>query len=141
MKILAVLVTAILMMSGYSPVHASSPSESAGSSTSQKRAELVQYSKDTDLKSLAKNGKTVVFFFATWCPNCVLTLTELSEKWSELDPSLTLVIADYDQEVALKSEYGVTYQDTFVLLTPEGEVKRRWNAGGVAGINKNIAEQ
>ncbi|WP_343315837.1 thioredoxin family protein [Brucella sp. BE17] len=105
------------------------------------RAQLVQYSADTDLKALAAKGKTVVFFFATWCPNCILTLTELQEKWSEIDPQLTLVIADYDQEKALKAEYGVTYQDTFVLLDKEAKSTKLWNAGGVKGLNDNTRAQ
>jgi thiol-disulfide isomerase/thioredoxin len=103
----------------------------------EQRAKLVQYSADTDLKALAAEGKTVVFFFATWCPNCILTLTELSEKWSEIEPDITLVIADYDTETALKAEYGVTYQDTFVLLDSSARAAKLWNAGGVAGLNAN----
>lgn len=106
-----------------------------------KKAQLIQYSADTDLPGLAAKGKTVVFFFATWCPNCVLTLTELSQKWSEVDPDLTLVIADYDQETALKAKYGVTYQDTFVLLDSEANSVKLWNAGGVAGLNENTRPQ
>jgi len=105
------------------------------------RAQLVQYSADTDLKALAAKGKTVVFFFATWCPNCILTLTELQEKWSEIDPQITLVIADYDQETALKAEYGVTYQDTFVLLDKDAKSAKLWNAGGVKGLNENTHTQ
>lgn len=105
------------------------------------RAQLVQYSSDTDLKTLAAKGKTVVFFFATWCPNCILTLTELQEKWSDIDPQITLVIADYDQETILKAEYGVTYQDTFVLLDKDAKSVKLWNAGGVKGLNENTRPQ
>lgn len=101
------------------------------------RAQLVQYTSNTDLKALAANGKTVVFFFATWCPNCILTLTELKEKWNEISPDITLVIADYDQETALKAEYGVTYQDSFVLLDKNAKSAKLWNAGGVVGLNEN----
>jgi thiol-disulfide isomerase/thioredoxin len=104
----------------------------------KQRATLVQFSADTDLKDIAANSdKTVVFFFASWCPNCILTLTELSEKWSDIEPDVTLVIADYDTETALKSEYGVTYQDTFVLLDKEAKGVKLWNAGGIAGLNAN----
>lgn len=107
----------------------------------EQRAQLIQYAPDTDLKALATNGKTVVFFFATWCPNCILTLTELKEKWNEISPDITLVISDYDQETALKAEYGVTYQDTFVLLDKNAKSAKLWNAGGVAGLNANTRAQ
>lgn len=106
------------------------------------RARLIQYeSNATDLAAIAADGeKTVVFFFASWCPNCILTLSELSEKWSEVEPDITLVIADYDTETELKSKYGVTYQDTFVLLDEKANGVKLWNAGGVAGLNENTRQ-
>lgn len=108
----------------------------------QEQAQLLQYeSGKTDLAALAAEGTTVVFFFATWCPNCVMTLTELSQNWEKIDPSLTLVIADYDIERDLKAKYGVTYQDTFVLLDDKGEGKKLWNAGGIEGLHKNALSQ
>jgi len=104
---------------------------------SENAARLVQFSTRDKLADLAAERRTVVFFYATWCPNCILTLSELSERWAEIDPGITLVIADYDREKALKAEYGVTYQDTFVLLDAKAAPVRLWNAGGVAGLNRN----
>ncbi len=104
----------------------------------QQQASLVEYSETTDLAALAKKGPTVIFFFATWCPNCILTLTELSEKWDQIDPGATVVIADYDRETELKAKYGVTYQDTFVLLDADAGAAKLWNAGGIATLNENL---
>lgn len=103
------------------------------------RATLIQYEPgETDLAAIAaKEEKTVIFFFASWCPNCILTLSELSEKWSDIEPDITLIIADYDTEAELKAKYGVTYQDTFVLLDSKANSAKLWNAGGVAGLNEN----
>ncbi len=115
-----------------SPARAEEPVTQAEAS-----ARLVQFSSREDLDKLAAEGRTVVFFYATWCPNCILTLSELSERWAEIDPAITLVIADYDRETDLKADYGVTYQDTFVLLDEKAEPVRLWNAGGVAGLNRN----
>lgn len=113
----------------------------AQDSTAQEegRARLIQYEPGiTDLVALAADErKTVVFFFASWCPNCILTLSELSEKWSEVEHDVTLIIADYDTDTELKSKYGVTYQDTFVLLDSRAERVKLWNAGGIAGLNEN----
>ena len=104
----------------------------------QQQASLVEYSETTDLAALAKKGPTVIFFFATWCPNCILTLTELSEKWDQIDPGATVVIADYDRETELKAKYGVTHQDTFVLLDADAGAAKLWNAGGIATLNENL---
>ena len=88
---------------------------------------------------LAAKGTTVVFFYAAWCPNCRATVTELNARWDEVNPGLTLVIADYDKEQALKARFGVTYQDTFVLLDKDGKGVDIWNSGGVNGLNAHTS--
>lgn len=125
-------------MSAFFPAFAQTASEQATPEQAS-RATLIQYEPGTtDLAALAaQEEKTVVFFFASWCPNCILTLSELSEKWSDVEPDITLVIADYDTETELKAKYGVTYQDTFVLLDDQANGAKLWNAGGIAGLNAN----
>ncbi len=105
--------------------------------TEAKKAIVTNFESEEQLNGLAAKGKTVVFFFANWCPNCRATVTELNARWADVNPELTLVIADYDKETALKGKYGVTYQDTFVLLDDKGNGVKSWNSGGVDGLNKN----
>lgn len=102
-------------------------------------AQVLAFENEAQLNTLAARGTTVVFFFAAWCPNCRATVAELNARWSEVNPDLTLVIADYDKENALKGKYGVTYQDTFVLLDAQGGSVKSWNSGGVDGLNANTA--
>lgn len=104
---------------------------------SEARATVLDFENEAKLNALAAEGRTVVFFFASWCPNCRATVAELNARWAEVDPALTLVIADYDKERELKSKFGVTYQDTFVLLDAAGNGIKSWNAGGVDGLNAN----
>lgn len=103
------------------------------------RATVLSFENEAQVNTLAAEGKTVVFFFASWCPNCRATVAELNARWADVNPELTLVIADYDKEGTLKGKYGVTYQDTFVLLDAAGEPIKSWNAGGVDGLNANTA--
>ncbi len=136
-RIKSTVIAALLALAGtsaFSPLPARAEEPVAQAETA---ARLVQFSSREDLDELAAEGRTVVFFYATWCPNCILTLSELSERWAEIDPAITLVIADYDRETDLKADYGVTYQDTFVLLDEKAEPVRLWNAGGVDGLNRN----
>lgn len=104
------------------------------------RAVVTAFETEAQLNDFAAKGKTVVFFFASWCPNCRATVAELNSRWAEVNPDLTLVIADYDKESALKGKFGVTYQDTFVLLDSAGNGIKVWNAGGVDGLNSNTAD-
>jgi thiol-disulfide isomerase/thioredoxin len=110
---------------------AASPALAAAPST----ATVVSYEGDAALDALAAKGQTVVYFYAAWCPECRDLAEELKARWNEVRPNLTLVIADYDKDKALKSRFGVTYQDTFVLLDKAGKPIKTWNGGGVDGLN------
>jgi thioredoxin-like negative regulator of GroEL len=101
--------------------------------------QVLSYEGDAQLAELAAKGTTVVFFYAAWCPNCRATVTELNARWDQVRPGLTLVIADYDKEQALKARFGITYQDTFVLLDEAGNAVDVWNSGGVNGLNAHTS--
>ena len=131
---------AALMLTPLAPVSADQTATTATTAGEEtKRAVVTNFESEAQLDSLAAKGKTVVFFFASWCPNCRATVTELNARWADVNPDLTLVIADYDKETALKSKYGVTYQDTFVLLDAKAGGVKSWNSGGVDGLNSNSA--
>lgn len=102
-------------------------------------SQVLSYESEAQLAELAAKGTTVVFFYAAWCPNCRATVTELNARWDEVNPGLSLVIADYDKEQALKARFGVTYQDTFVLLDKDGNGVELWNSGGVNGLNAHTS--
>ena len=124
------------------PAHAQTAGKTPlppAAATDARKAVVTNFESEAQLDGLAARGKTVVFFFASWCPNCRATVIELNARWSEVNPDITLVIADYDKETALKSRFGVTYQDTFVLLDGKGAAVKSWNSGGVDGLNKNTA--
>lgn len=128
-----VCVCALALVSAL-PVTAQSP---APAQSAAKAAVVVPFESEQQVNDFAAKGTTVVFFFATWCPNCRATVAELNARWTEVNPDLTLVIADYDQEKDLKAKFGVTYQDTFVLLDKDGNGVKTWNSGGVDGLNAN----
>lgn len=133
---LRLLIVAILSLA-FAPAFAQSTAPAT--EQAEPRATVLSFESEAQVNALAAEGKTVVFFFATWCPNCRATVAELNSRWAEVNPDLTLVIADYDKEAALKGKYGVTYQDTFVLLDATGAGIKSWNSGGVDGLNANSA--
>ncbi len=132
----ALLLSAVAVLPPAGPASAQgqgAPAEHADA----RPAEVVRYESEGQLQLLALRGPTVVFFFASWCPNCQATIAELNARWSDVRPGLILVIADYDRETALKAHLGVTYQDTFVQVGTDGERIGIWNAGGIDGLNAN----
>ena len=127
----------VLSLSGLPAISANTTEAPAAAEQAAHKATVISFENEAQLNTLASKGKTVVFFFASWCPNCRATVTELNARWAEVDPNITLVIADYDKETALKGKFGVTYQDTFVLLDGKGNGTKAWNSGGVNGLNAN----
>jgi hypothetical protein len=100
-------------------------------------AQLVLFQSEAQLGELAAGGPTVVFFFAAWCPLCQAAIKEFSERWPEVRPEVTLVIANYDSEDALKVRYGITYQDTFVQVGADLAAIKIWNGGAIEALNAN----
>jgi thioredoxin 1 len=105
-----------------------SPSPSAGEASSSAPATtpgtyltLAEYEEDP---SAHAGTKVVLFFHAPWCPSC--RATEQAIGTSGVPDGLTLVKVDFDTETALRQEYGVTYQHTFVQVDPEGTQLARW---------------
>ncbi len=83
------------------------------------------YDKATFQQLKAEGKPIVVDFSATWCPTCKAQRPSVQSLAA--DPafkSLTILLADYDQEKELKKELNVTQQSTFVVFKNGKEVTR-----------------
>lgn len=78
-----------------------------------------------DFDPASAEGTDIVYFFhADWCHFC--RDTEASLEADGVPDGLTVVKVGYDEELALRQEYGVTTQHTFVQVSPEGERLAIW---------------
>jgi thioredoxin 1 len=76
--------------------------------------------------SMRAAGKPVaVVFHADWCPTCRAQAPVLKDllQTPALKP-LTLYVADFDTEKALKHSFGVTQQSTIIVFKDGKEVAR-----------------
>lgn len=85
-----------------------------------------------------KNGKTVLFFHAPWCPFCKAANEAFTSRLSEIPDGVTVLKTDYDSEKELKIKYGVTYQHTFVQVDAAGNMIGKWNGGDIEALRANI---
>ena len=69
----------------------------------------------------------VLFFRAGWCPTCRAVDADIKTNLSEIPTNLTILDVDYDNSTALKKEYGVTYQHTFVQVDGDGKLIKKWS--------------
>lgn len=99
-------------------------------------ADAVNYQSLDQVKALAEAGPAIIYFHAEWCPVCQSTMLNLRARWNEIQPGITLILADYDKENELKTAFGVTYQNTFVQVSSAGEKVQIWNGGGIKALNQ-----
>lgn len=75
---------------------------------------------------LNADGKpSIVYFHATWCPTCKVQQPIVDRLAASPEmKDVTIFLADYDKEVALKRALKVTQQSTFVVFKGGHEVAR-----------------
>lgn len=67
----------------------------------------------------ATPGTKVLFFHATWCPQCRMLDEQLRNEGAP--DGVTVFKVDYDDRVDLRQQYGVTLQTTVVYVGDDGE--------------------
>ena len=74
----------------------------------------------TDGAIEATAGPKVLFFHASWCPQCRQLDEELVAEGAP--DGLTVFKVDYDSRTDLRQKYGVTLQTTVVFVDDRGEL-------------------
>ena len=85
------------------------------------------------------SGNIVLFFYASWSPSGIDTNKDITAKVAELPKDLTILRVNFDDADAMKQQYGVTDQQTFVQVTNTGELIKKWRgANTLADIIQQI---
>ncbi|MBN2625171.1 MAG: thioredoxin family protein [Spirochaetales bacterium] len=99
---------------------------------------FITYKNPEQAMMLAEEKPTVLFFNASWCPDCRAAREDfLTHKSSLTD--INLILVDYDDSDDLKMKYGVTYQHTFVLIDGMGKSLDFWNGGGTEELLAHVS--
>ena len=85
----------------------------------------------------ARGTQRVLFFAASWCPNCRAADADITRNLGKIPANVTIFKTDYDREGALKKMYGITYQHTFVLVDRDGKALKKWAGGKLDQILAN----
>jgi len=72
------------------------------------------------------DGKTILFFHATWCPTCRGLDTDIRGNLESIPSDVTILKTDYDLQIDLRQKYGVTVQHTLVQVDNNGNLIAKW---------------
>ena len=82
--------------------------------------------------------KRVLFFAASWCPSCRSADKDINGNLKAIPDNLVIFKTDFDTQTALKTQYGITHQHTFVYVDSKGAALKKWSGGGLAEIVKAV---
>jgi thiol-disulfide isomerase/thioredoxin len=96
------------------------------------------YSEGAVAEAVVRGDKVVLFFHAVWCPFCKQLDNDLSASQAEIPVGVTVLKTDFDSQGALKNQYGVRFQHTFVQIDANGDMVTSWLGGGLPELELNL---
>ncbi len=73
------------------------------------------------------SGNIVLFFHADWCPSCRQAEENFLKNW--IPEWLTILKVDFDTETDLRKKYSILTQTSFVSITSDWPLIKRWVGG------------
>ena len=86
--------------------------------------EVKPYTSAALAQAQAADQPVALHFHADWCPTCLRQEKVLQSLKAEPGLDLTVLVADYDTEKALKRRFRVNAQSTLIVLHGQKEVTR-----------------
>lgn len=86
-------------------------------------------------------GRRVLFFHASWCPQCRAIEQDILAKG--VPNGMTILKVDYDTNQALKQKYAITMQTTVVEIDQQGNTVKKhvaYNEPSLDAILKAIGQ-
>jgi thiol-disulfide isomerase/thioredoxin len=84
------------------------------------------YSEDEFITEATTYKRRVLFFHASWCPQCRSIEKGITE--GTVPAGMALYKIDYDNASTLRQKYGVTLQTTIVEVASDGSIKKKFVA-------------
>lgn len=107
-----------------SPANASTETPEALPETVTDNTTPGRYQDYSDTAANEPYDKTILFFFASWCPECRAFKQAIQS--GAIPDGVQILEVNYDTASELKQKHGVTLQTTFVLVNSTGDTQAKW---------------
>jgi len=119
----------------YTTPQASSEIKTQQAQTSQADTSVVATTKragtyeqyDPAKLALAQDGKVVLFFNSKYSKTSKQLDAAFKDKSTKFPSNITILSIDYDKNYALRQQYGVPFEGTFVQVDANGNMINRWS--------------
>jgi len=102
------------------------PAEGEPESTEQTSSAPGTYALYTDSSIASTSNQKVLFFHASWCPQCIKLENDI--KAQGVPSGVSIFEVDFDDRQDLRAKYGVTQQTTTILVDDNGNLVRTYGA-------------
>ena len=100
--------------------------------------EIKPYSAQALAEAQKANQPVALHFHADWCPTCRAQEKVLQSLKAEPGLDVTVLVANYDTEKALKRQFKVNAQSTLVVLRGQKEAARLVGDTSATGIRSAL---
>lgn len=121
------------------------PSGTPGSTTPATETSSSQYVEYSRAQlDLGSNKRRVLFFYADWCPTCRPADANFKANLNNIPKDVVIIRVNYNdsqtdqEEKELATQYGITYQHTYVQIDSSGDEVTKWNGGALDELLANI---
>lgn len=104
--------------------------------STQQPGSYVDYTEDVIANT---SGTKILFFHASWCPQCQELDKDIKANGSPA--GVTIIKVNYDNAQSLRQKYGVTIQTTLVKIDDQGKLVKKfvaYNDPSVDSLRKNL---
>lgn len=108
-------------------------------STNSESAKYLSYSASTVAASHGQEAYAL-FFHAPWCPVCVGMEADIKATLSDFPVGSKIFKADFDTELDLRKQYGITIQSTIVIIDKDGKVAEKLTGPKASRISSSLAK-
>ena len=106
---------------GETTVNEEMPNEEVSENTLQEATAGAYLAYSPELVANSNADKIVLFFHADWCPSCRALDRNIISNADDIPADVEIYKVDYDQETALRQQYGIVRQHSVLTVSSNGE--------------------